>query len=135
MEEARRDFLFRASVAVTGLASLSGCVNEEQRHEDIDEIYVETKIDEVRTEVLGKDVYVNVRSYAEDDSLDEVELQYSEPGEEAWDVLTEKLSEGDEAEIVEPFNGEQGNNEFRTVAYLEGEEKVVSETEEINFLT
>ena len=135
MEEARRDFLFRASVAVTGLASLSGCVNEEQRHEDIDEIYVETKIDEVRTEVLGKDVYVNVRCYAEDDSLEEVELQYSEPGEEAWDVLTEKLSEGDEAEIVKPFNGEQGSYEFRTVAYLEGEEKVVSETEEINFLT
>lgn len=135
MKEARRDFLFRASVAVTGLASLSGCINEEQRHEDIDEIYVETKIDEVRTEVLGKDVYVNVRSYAEDDSLEEVELQYSEPGEEAWDVLTEKLSEGDEAEIVEPFNGEQGSYEFRTVAYLEGEEKVVSEKKEINFLT
>lgn len=77
---------------------------------------------------------MNVRAYAEDDDLEGIEIQYIEPGEDDWQPLTEEKTDTDEAEIVEPFNREtNGTYEFRTVAYLEGEEPVKSDEEEIKF--
>lgn len=134
MEESRRDFLKMAFVTGAPVIPLSGCLSDGENYERIEQLYLDTDIDEAQREIAGTEIHVNVRAYAEDDDLEELEVQYTEPGEEVWQVLTEEGAEENEAEVVEPFNGEtSGTYEFRTVAYLEGEEQVISDEEEVKF--
>jgi len=134
MEQNRRDLLKKASATIAPLASLSGCTAKVENYEEIEELYIDTDIDEAHNEIAGTEIHVNVRAYAEDDDLEGIEIQYIEPGEDDWQPLTEEKTDTDEAEIVEPFNREtNGTYEFRTVAYLEGEEPVKSDEEEIKF--
>ena len=128
----RRDFLRAAATAVP--ATLAGCTGKGSEHEEIDTFYLETDLDKLETEVNGNDLYVNLMSYAEDEDLENMRLEYREPGEEAWNVLEQQEAEKGESQISEPFHAEtEGRYRFRSVAET-GTENYVSETEEVEFV-
>ncbi|MFB6116729.1 MAG: hypothetical protein ABEK10_04440 [Candidatus Nanosalina sp.] len=132
MKDSRRDFLRKAAVTAAPVTALSGCIGDEEDQE-IDSLYIETDLEELDTEVGGHDVYVNIMTYAEDEKLEEMALQYREPGEEAWNLLESQEASDNEAQISEPFHTEtEGEYEFRSVASTETTQ-YISETEEVVF--
>ncbi len=132
MKDSRRDFLKKAAATAAPLAAFSGCTGTGSR-EELEAFYIETDLEELDTEVDGHDLYVNVMTYAEDRTLEDMTLEYREPGEDVWNVLDREEAKGGEVQISEPFHAETvGEYEFRSVAST-GETNYVSETEEVRF--
>lgn len=133
MDESRRDFLRKAAVTVAPLTAVSGCVTE-GKDETIDALYIEADPEELHTEVDGHNIYVNLMSYAEDESLEELRMEYREPGEDAWKILDEREADGEKLHIQESFSTDQeGEYMFRSIAST-GQQEYISEIEEVNFL-
>ena len=132
MSDSRRDFLRKAAATAAPVTALSGCMGERE-DQGIDSLYIETDLEELDTEVDGHDIYVNVMTYAEDEELEKMTLQYREPGEDAWNLLESREASDSEAQISEPFHTEtEGEYEFRSVASTETTQ-YISETEEVVF--
>ena len=130
MEMNRRVFLKGTALGVTGV---SGCLGSGESGEDLESFDLWTDLESMDEKVGGHDIHVNVYSHVEsgNEGVEEVEMQYLEPGEEAWQVLDREEASGSSLSVEESYDPEiTGTHSFRAVAYTENKQ-YVTETEDV----
>lgn len=130
MDLTRREFVAAsvAPVMITG----SGCIGKED--EELESFYFDSDLNKAPVDIDGEDIYVNLRSFAEGQGLEENRIEYQEPGDRVWSVLDAEDVQGTETAVAESYTtDEPGEYRFRSVVEAD-EERYVSETEVVEFV-